>query len=1050
MTVDFLATVYNDALKHPNWFNGRILTGTDLREEQEAHVRRSWAIAQAIGSGVVHGLYVTASGQTVTVTGGLALSPGGDVLHLPGTTSFNLVKRQRTIDKLDSVFVPCGIGGISTPGDIDNGYYVLALTTASRSSVELAPTSALDGQSDAGCINKYTEVGVQFKLIGLGGVFFAPIGEEQAKARNELAHRCFGTRKLNANAIAPMDVPSRYGLLNELSDLTECDVPLAVIHFTAKTVRFVDRWAVRRPVMPAQRPNTYPTGLSSDLSAESEALSHFASPRRATDGAAMLLQFQDHLSDLATRITGSNVVARDNFSFLPPAGYLPIGKGKSFFNLDTFFSRMNATIHDVKLDPAYLRQIFHSSYYVDAINTAEDVLDVYEVEGADEDYRIFLRRQRVTVIEVDEESPDPIDPEIDPPVVRNGSLSIAVINEDGTPVDPNIVTQVTATNARGVQYTAQRIGYKPGLASPSYDDRVYYAFVTESANNTYDKYVDVLEAPRYQAAVSDVAAAYATAGTGSATVQSSIVERILGRTEDKRIDLEALYFGSRWRIASLPPGTYTVTAKTLSIKTFAVSSSVTVRQSSSQNAQVVLRQRRGTLKPEKEYIPKDDLPFDFIPKRWEYHEIWPEVLKETYPDLFEDPPIDDWLELDDPRFQLELEEWIGGNPGLDPYIVPQSPKIYVQPDFNPDVVSEGFNSVAVTQDGTVIPLVMVAADNATNKATSVTKAGLEDFDAGTNNALNEAGLGNMDSFVSAPSVLVAAVLNQSSASYANSLQNATKDVLTNGFANGFRSYVGVSAELSESLAETYGTSTMLANATATDLAENFGLDAGYAERLILDVRGSIASEGYSLGALGIGVGTQAVLAAEGITTTKGLVDLAAANPTRAQDLLGTTNIESVVELGWVNLAKSEYETGASKSIATLEGISREDSQKLAGLGLRDAKQLANADAEAIATETGIEISVIESAIESSKDYSFGYTTLVEGVTGSRETVTALDEAGYGTFGKLANADSIELGGQPIVDSGQATKLTEFSKIITGGSTFSGGNITGGRFVFGGF
>jgi hypothetical protein len=93
MTNQFLDAVFADGLQHPNFFNGRILTATDLRDEQAAGLKRSRYLGQAVGTGVVHGLAVSAvNGQRdLQITAGLAVNPRGDGLALPGTTTVELV-----------------------------------------------------------------------------------------------------------------------------------------------------------------------------------------------------------------------------------------------------------------------------------------------------------------------------------------------------------------------------------------------------------------------------------------------------------------------------------------------------------------------------------------------------------------------------------------------------------------------------------------------------------------------------------------------------------------------------------------------------------------------------------------------------------------------------------------------------------------------------------------------------------------------------------------------------------------------------------------------
>jgi hypothetical protein len=75
-----------DAVRAPNYFNGRLLSGEDLTTERRADREERRRLARATGDGVVRGLQVqktVADTPTVTVTAGLALDRTGDsvVLH---------------------------------------------------------------------------------------------------------------------------------------------------------------------------------------------------------------------------------------------------------------------------------------------------------------------------------------------------------------------------------------------------------------------------------------------------------------------------------------------------------------------------------------------------------------------------------------------------------------------------------------------------------------------------------------------------------------------------------------------------------------------------------------------------------------------------------------------------------------------------------------------------------------------------------------------------------------------------------------------------------
>jgi hypothetical protein len=132
--------------------------------------------------------------------------------------------------------------------------------------------------------------------------------------RNRIAHRCFGTDAL-ANFIAnPLGGSvADYGLLAGLAGtaLTDCDVPLAIVKLDT-AIDFVDMWSVRRRIMQPSAAGSW--GM-------------VASDRRLAEGEACFMQFQAQMTELANG--AGDIVAREQFDFLPAAGVLPIDGGNA-------------------------------------------------------------------------------------------------------------------------------------------------------------------------------------------------------------------------------------------------------------------------------------------------------------------------------------------------------------------------------------------------------------------------------------------------------------------------------------------------------------------------------------------------------------------------------------------------------------------------------------------------------------------------------------------------------------------------------------------------
>ena len=300
-----------------NFFNGRLLTGSDMSREQAARREADARIGLAIGDGVAEGLEVSFAGYiapgskpAATITAGVAVSRDGRVLRLTNDTTIALA---RTADE-PAAIVPClfddcpGLsGGDYVPGQ---GLYVLTIAPVFVNEGR-AQTSGFD---DAGvrCNTDATVEAVEFRLIEiapeqLGGASFA-----SPDFQNRVAYLAFGEgvrRPWVTDLLG--SVPRGDDLLTGLgSRLKTSEVPLALLAFTGTFNHlFTDNWSVRRPVA---------------LRDPESVIANLAEPRRVRVGRSMFRQFQDQIDS----ISGANgmlapATARRNFQWLPPAGILP-------------------------------------------------------------------------------------------------------------------------------------------------------------------------------------------------------------------------------------------------------------------------------------------------------------------------------------------------------------------------------------------------------------------------------------------------------------------------------------------------------------------------------------------------------------------------------------------------------------------------------------------------------------------------------------------------------------------------------------------------------
>jgi hypothetical protein len=349
-------------LEWVNFFNGRLLTGEDLAQEQVAGRIARRLVGRALGSGVADGLSVSlaagvgsASRPVLTIDAGLAVCPRGDVLELASTTQLELAAAPGapTADGAAgfSTCVPT-TGGTYTAA---TGVFVLAIGPSSAPAGR-APVSGL-GNEGAACNVAFAAEGVQFHLFRIA--LPTSLNGDAARLRNRLAHLALGTddsariRALTDPLAADDEL---YGLLDRLPPgcLGDDRVPLALVHWTAQGVEFVDRWAVRRRIAAPPAGTRFPV-LMGD--------------RRRAEAEAAFEQFQQHIEELRGQLSAPQAAtAAAHFDFLPPAGVLPAGTpgGPPGFSASTFFGAQ-ASSELAAIDAAQVPALLHDSLWHEPI-----------------------------------------------------------------------------------------------------------------------------------------------------------------------------------------------------------------------------------------------------------------------------------------------------------------------------------------------------------------------------------------------------------------------------------------------------------------------------------------------------------------------------------------------------------------------------------------------------------------------------------------------------------------------------------------------------------
>ena len=307
-TTELQKPVLDGGIFSINFFNGRLLSGEDLSAEQEANREANRRLGRAVGDGIVYGLEVSRTpgvdskeSPSLRIEPGLAVNRRGHALQLENRIDLSLLRPEKiTPGEVRSLsFVDCEPfqAGVYVAGA---GVYLLTVAPA-EARQGLAPVTGL-GNVEAPCNSKYIVRGVQFRLIQID-LTPEELSEEK-RLRNLVAYKCFGIKGIGERYRNPIDqVLEEFGLLGELrlkDRLTNCDVPLAILHWTAEEgIRFVDMWSVRRSI---------------------EARARFLC-RNRNSIYSIVRQFQDHLNSFGNL---GEIEVSDYFYHLPPFGQLPI------------------------------------------------------------------------------------------------------------------------------------------------------------------------------------------------------------------------------------------------------------------------------------------------------------------------------------------------------------------------------------------------------------------------------------------------------------------------------------------------------------------------------------------------------------------------------------------------------------------------------------------------------------------------------------------------------------------------------------------------------
>ena len=964
-TIELLKPILDGGIRSVNFFNGRLLTGEDLSDEQRANRDAQRRLGQAAGEGVAYGLEVAAplddpSRAVVTVQPGLAINRLGQSMTLASIVELSLVRPAARTSATGSArfgdCVPTQPGVFVAAGQ---GVYLLLLSP-SETSEGRAPTSGL-GNVEATCSTRYTVAGVQFRLIAL-----TALNAELAdltRLRNRVAYRCFGveqTLALETNPFGPAS--ERYGLLDELrpNTLTPCDVPLAVISWTTAGVEFVDQWAVRRRVVdPTVAGRWHP----------------LLSERRLAEAEAMALQFQAQLDEVELSARAA-LAATSRFRFLPPAGYLPINGNN--FRWQTFLGSL-APPAETLVDAGLLRELLLRSLNMAPIaldQTPRVVVDVYR-SPAQPNVVVFSRsvqgRLRVT---------------LHPGPANNQAARIYVSGYVGTRLrvarDENPITVVDVPAGT---YTVRAL--VPGFHRKRIKDvSVRGGQITE------------LQIPMEALTKGSIRLFVVDQATNALLVQPNTGLRAtatLGATSTSGFGIAGRFMV----FTDLAPGTYTITVDANGYQTGTLNATVAAGQSV--DARIGLTRQADETKAPPRCITLDtgrmvmvvrfQTRLCMVPKGIDFQPNLSDLTRA------EAPPreVTQWL--------LAWRSYLAQEFG-DRIDAAAEPVLF----YNPRNIQSGAYAVFGGQQQVAVPLLVNTPENRNPLPVPLRPDRLVGIGMRTIDALDRYEIYTVDQLAGASPPLVSKATGQSleySRSLVEDARRAAREINTT------RSYYeGVDGAVLEALNELSLTDDVaLANADRSALAEKLG-SPGFATRLVEQARQLVPREAWSLEPLGLTTEQISVLEEQGVRS-KGELSSKVATDAGRDALVSSLGADAAFVTSLRATATSQLTTSSvalapSKALDALAGVNAVVAEKLAAANVTTVDALATAKADELAQATGLSEAATSNLIAQAAESARTHLAVSKLAPVTNAAATTLKTLGVNTVADLASKNAAEI------------------------------------------
>jgi hypothetical protein len=441
MTVkDGVATIeQGTALTRLHYFDGKFLRADALTLEQDYHRTLVRLSNLAGGWGVVHGLGLGLSGNLLSVTPGLAVTPAGSTVLLSTAISVEITKLIAAAASAPANPLTPGGTGSSNFSDCSSKDTDSISTTPSTGyyEVTLGPIEGLSGNEEVygklcedACVtdsqNPYWQEGVilRLRLINLNLLSSTAVPPTDLHLRNRVASAYFAAEPWLSNPLLSAAGLASATWCNPATLYNRDEVPIGLLVREGTSISFIDAWSARRENMDSQA-RSYWQGrmmmrpwnvfIAQILQFQCQLVKAFT-PGSAHESDSDRQGIRDLLADslaelelvkkglsessqnilqkLATQLAraqadypplpSNRLLINSGFMELPPAGYLPVDPGNQPINkqLKRFFGE-GVKLYFCTTRSDYIPHAVEEAQHMDRISLTrglDNPKDIEEVE----------------------------------------------------------------------------------------------------------------------------------------------------------------------------------------------------------------------------------------------------------------------------------------------------------------------------------------------------------------------------------------------------------------------------------------------------------------------------------------------------------------------------------------------------------------------------------------------------------------------------------------------------------------------------------------------